>query len=85
MSIDKSLRSHDILQRHRSVLTRAERIKRLEDEERRAEDDSVLGLPKVRNLRVKRVRPKHEKPEEEVALAEGAEAATADGAATATQ
>ena len=79
MSIDKSLKSHNILQRHRSVLTRAERIKRLEDEERRAADDSVLGLPKVRNLQAKRVRPKHEKAEAdaEAAGAESGEAPTA--------
>jgi len=50
MSIDKSLKSHKVLQRHRSVLTRAERIERLEEEERWSEDQGVLALPKVRNL-----------------------------------
>jgi small basic protein (TIGR04137 family) len=47
MSIDRSLRLKDALVRHRNVLTRAERIERLKDEERWEEGDSVLGLPKV--------------------------------------
>ena len=76
MSIDKSLRSLKVLVRHRSVLTRAERIERLEAEERWSEDEGVLGLAKVRNLRVKRVRPKQEKPDAEAVAAEaGAEVA----------
>ena len=47
MSIDRSLKVKGALSRHRNVLTRAERIEQLKDEERWAEDDSVLGLPKV--------------------------------------
>jgi small basic protein (TIGR04137 family) len=47
MSIDRSLRLRDALVRHRNVLTRAERIDRLKDEERWEEGKSVLGLPKV--------------------------------------
>ena len=47
MSIDRSLRLKDALVRHRNVLTRAERIERLKDEERWKEGGSVLGLPKV--------------------------------------
>ena len=47
MSIDRSLRIRGALSRHRNVLTRAERIQRLKDEERWSQDDSVLGLPKV--------------------------------------
>ena len=75
MSIDKSLKSHKALERHRSVLTRAERIERLLAEERWSEEQGVLGLPKVRNLRVKRVHAKRGKPEAET-TAEAAESAT---------
>jgi small basic protein (TIGR04137 family) len=47
MSIDRSLKVKGALSRHRNVLTRAERIKQLKDEERWSEQDSLLGLPKV--------------------------------------
>jgi len=47
MSIDRSLKLKDALVRHRNVLTRAERIDVLKDEERWNEGDTVMGLPKV--------------------------------------
>lgn len=47
MSVDRSLKIKGALTRHRNVLTRAERIEQLKDEERWSEDDSVLALPKV--------------------------------------
>jgi len=47
MSIDRTLKIKGALTRHRNVLTRAERIEKLKDEERWSEQDSVLGLPKV--------------------------------------
>jgi small basic protein (TIGR04137 family) len=47
MSIDRSLKIKGALKRHRNVLTRAERIEKLKDEERWSEEDSLLGLPKV--------------------------------------
>lgn len=47
MSIDPSLKIKGALSRHRNVLTRAERIDQLKDEERWSEGDSLLGLPKV--------------------------------------
>jgi len=47
MSVDRSLKLKDALVRHRNVLSRAERIDVLQDEERWNEGDSVLGLPKV--------------------------------------
>lgn len=47
MSIDPSLKLKNALVRHRNVLTRAERIDVLKDEERWSEGDSVTGLPKV--------------------------------------
>jgi small basic protein (TIGR04137 family) len=47
MSIDPSLKVRNALARHRNVLTRAERIETLKEEERWEEGDSLLGLPKV--------------------------------------
>lgn len=47
MSIDRSLKIKGALKRHRNVLSRAERIEKLKEEERWTEEDSLLGLPKV--------------------------------------
>lgn len=48
MSVDRSLRTKGSLVRHRNVLTRAERVAKLVDEEKfDAENDSPTGLPKV--------------------------------------
>jgi len=47
MSIDRSLKLKDALSRHRNVLSRAERIEKLKEEERWQEGDVVMGLPKV--------------------------------------
>lgn len=47
MSVDRSLKIKNALVRHRNVLTRAERLQTLKDEERWTEGQSVLGLPKV--------------------------------------
>ena len=47
MSIDPSLKIKGALTRHRNVLTRAERIEKLKEEEQWTEEDSLLGLPKV--------------------------------------
>lgn len=49
MSLDRSLKTKGALSRHRNVLTRAERIEKLKDEERWEDGDAVLGLPKVAN------------------------------------
>jgi len=70
MSMDRSLKATTSLTRHRNVLTRPERIKRLSDEERWHKGDSTFGLPKVanRNLKV----GKKTKKKEEAAAAEGA-------------
>jgi small basic protein (TIGR04137 family) len=53
MSIDKSLVSKGKLVRHRSVLTRTERIQHLTDEGLWDEKKSVYGLPKVKTIKVK--------------------------------
>ncbi len=47
MSIDRSLKITGALKRHRNVLTRAERLESLKEEEKWSEDDSLFGLPKV--------------------------------------
>ena len=47
MSLDKSLRSKSTLERHRNVLTRAERIEPLKETGRWTEDSTAIGLPKV--------------------------------------
>jgi small basic protein (TIGR04137 family) len=52
MSIDRSLKLRDALVRHRNVLTRAERIEKLKDEEKWEDDRSVLGLPKVSHRKI---------------------------------
>ena len=78
MSIDRSLRLKDALVRHRNVLTRAERIGKLQDEEKWDDGRSVLGLPKVghRKTRTKKVaKVKEEGVEGAVAGEEGAPAA----------
>jgi len=82
MSIHKSLVSKTILKRDRNVLTRAERVKELEDKGKWKEGDSVFALPKVRIRKVK-AGGKHKKAEKAAAAAaaraaEG-EAAPAEG------
>lgn len=47
MSMDKSLKSKSSLERHRNVLTRAERIQHLKDTDRWTDDSTAVGLPKV--------------------------------------
>jgi len=47
MSMDKSLRSKAALERHRNVLTRAERIEKLKDEAKWEDGKAPYGLPKV--------------------------------------
>jgi len=79
MSIDRSLKLKDALVRHRNVLTRAERIDRLKDEEKWEVGSSVLGLPKVshRKARAKKAEKKEAAAEGAVGV-EGAVAATPD-------
>jgi len=47
MSIDRSLKIRGALERHRNVLSRAERINLLQEEEKWEEGDSLFGLQKV--------------------------------------
>ncbi len=77
MSIDKSLRRKNTLERARNVLTRGERIKVLKDEERWPEGRSPYALPKVRVHRIVIKKAKKAKEEEKPA-AEGEVAARAE-------
>jgi len=47
MSMHRSLKSRNALERHRNVLSRAERIKVLQEQEKWQEGRSVFGLPKI--------------------------------------
>jgi small basic protein (TIGR04137 family) len=78
MSIDKSLRRKNTLQRARNVLTRGERIKVLKDEERWPDGRSPYGLPKVRVHRIVVKKAKKVKEEEKTAEGEAAAAAPAE-------
>jgi small basic protein (TIGR04137 family) len=82
MSIDKSLRRKNQLARSRNVLTRGERIKVLQDEERWSEDRSPFGLPKVRVLKIAKKAKKAAKEEEKPAEEGAAEAPAAPAAET---
>ena len=62
MSLHRSLVAKTALKRHRNVLTRAERLQRLEDEGRWQRGQSVFGLPKVRLRKVKAGGKHHAKP-----------------------
>ena len=80
MSIDKSLRRKNSLERARNVLTRGERIKMLRDEDRWQEGRSPFHLPKVRVHRLVVKKAKKAKEEEKPAEGEAAEAAAAAAA-----
>jgi small basic protein (TIGR04137 family) len=80
MTIDKSLRVKAGAISNRNVLTRAERITKLKEADRWKDGDKVLGLPKVRVLKLAL------KKKKKAAKAEGEEgadksAAPAGGAA----
>lgn len=80
MSMDRSLRSASSLVRHRNVLTRAERVARLESEELWRDGRGVLGLPKVGNRKMtvgKSTDKKEETPADGTAAPAAAAAAPA--------
>ena len=74
MSIDRSFKIRGALDRHRNVLSRAERIEKLKDEGRWEDEQSVLGLPKVAH-RKSHAGGKLKDIPEEVEGVEGVEAA----------
>lgn len=63
MAVDKSLKIKGTLLRRRNVLSREERILRLEREERWEAGQSVFGLPKV-STRGRKARSKKKKAEQ---------------------
>ena len=65
MTVDKSLRARKGIVRARNVLTRAERIEKLSQQDRWSEGDAPCGLPKVRVYRVVVKKKKKKKGEEE--------------------
>jgi small basic protein (TIGR04137 family) len=82
MTIDKSLRVKRGATRNRSVLTRVERIARLQEADAWTDGDSPLGLPKVR-VRKLTMKKKKKKKEEEGAEGAAATPAAAGGKAPA--
>jgi small basic protein (TIGR04137 family) len=87
MTMDRTLKSHGRIGGRRSVLTRAERIRHLIEEDKfDPEADSPLGLPKVR-VRSSKAGTKTKKAEEPALAeaAEGAEGAEGAGAAEAAE
>ena len=77
MTMDKSLRVRKGSTSARGVLTRAERITKLQEQERWQEGRSPIGLPKVRVYKMSMKKKKKAKAEE------GAEGAAAAGKAPA--
>jgi small basic protein (TIGR04137 family) len=77
MTMDKSLRVRKGAASARGVLSRAERITKLKEQERWADGRSPLGLPKVRVYKMAMKKKKKAKAEEG---AEGAAAAKAPAA-----
>ena len=78
MSLDRSLKSANSLVRHRNVLTRAERLEKLKEQEKWNEDkQTVFGLPKVAHRKMAVVKAVKEE------TAEGAAATATAGAAPA--
>jgi len=75
MTIDKSLKVKRGMTRVRNVLNRAERLTKLKEAERWKDGDAVLGLPKVRVLKLALKKKKKAK------AAEGEEGAAATPAA----
>jgi small basic protein (TIGR04137 family) len=82
MTIDKSLKVRRGATRNRSVLTRVERIARMQEADNWKEGDSPLGLPKtrVRKLTMKKKKKKKEEEGAEGAAAPAAGKAAAGGA-----
>jgi small basic protein (TIGR04137 family) len=70
MTIDKTLKVRTGTIRNRNVLTRAERITRLEAADRWKEGDPVYGLPKVRVQKVSLKKKKKVKKQDEEAKEE---------------
>ena len=77
MSIHSSLRSSAQGKKHRSVLKRYERLKALKDQHLWSEEKSVLGIPKVKQQKLKVKKEKAAAADGAAAPAAGASAAAA--------
>ena len=65
MTIDKTLKIQRGLIKNRNVLTRVERLAKLQEMDRWQEGDSIFGLPKVRVVKVSLKKKKKSKKDEE--------------------
>ena len=81
MTIDKSLRIRRGSVKSRNVMKRGERIAKLKEAERWEDTMSVLGLPKVKVVRLSMKKKKKKKEEEGAEGAAAAPAAAAPAAA----
>lgn len=83
MSQHPSLRVDSVGARHRNVLKRFERIKKLQEQNKWQDRLSVFGLPKVKSMKVKVKKVKEAKTEEVAAGATPAAGAPAAAIKTA--
>lgn len=65
MTLDKSLRVSGGAIKSRNVLTRVERLKRLQELDRWHEGDAVFGIPKTRVVKVSLKKKKKVKKEDD--------------------
>ncbi len=82
MSQHTSLKVASVGKKHRNVLKRYERIKRLKETEKWGGRQSAYGLPKIKSMKIKVRKAKSEKAEEAEGAA-GTAAAPAKAAAPA--
>jgi small basic protein (TIGR04137 family) len=83
MSVDRSLRIKAGLAGHRNVLSRAERIEKLKQQEKWKDEMGALGLPKVGNRKASAGKKAKKDAAAEGAAAPGAAPAAAPAAAAA--
>jgi len=81
MPIDKTLKVKAGAISNRNVLTRAERLEKLKEAEKWKPGDKVLGLPKVRVVKLSMKKKKKVKTEEGAEAEKGKPAAGAKGGA----
>jgi len=74
MSLHASLKASGQGKRHRNVLKKYERVEMLQDQKKWSEGESVLGIPKVRSIKLRKKKAA-KTPEEAAASAAGAEGA----------
>ena len=71
MSVDRSLRMKSSLERHRNVLTRAERVTHMQEQEKWPDERSPLHLPKISHRKAKTGKKKAAKAEAAAEAAPG--------------